>query len=234
MTKSSRKCWKLRNKIPKWRWKFIFLHEKTMFLFKYGYRSKYTEYGTIFQKNHILPSNFFSSSNMFFIRLFLGKTWKKIGCHRACFLINCRERWTWFWYVCMHVCMYVCMKGSDPSPDTVSFMQLESRRAAPQASQPPSKASARTFNSTTRRPRSGNPQQTSGWRTFFCFSCFLRPDEEAVRRFAAFLLRIKSFRSAKAAHLCSFHASGRTAAILDVAINVIRKKGCVVQNEGIT
>ena len=109
MTKSSRKCWKLRNKIPKWRWKFIFLHEKTMFLFKYGYRSKYTEYGTIFQKNHILPSNFFSSSNMFFIRLFLGKTWKKIGCHRACFLINCRERWTWFWYVCMHVCMYACM-----------------------------------------------------------------------------------------------------------------------------
>ena len=65
-------------------------------------------------------------------------------------------------HVCMHVCMYVCMKGSDPSPDTVSFMQLESRRAAPQASQPPSKASARTFNSTTRRPRSGNPQQTSG------------------------------------------------------------------------
>ena len=62
----------------------------------------------------------------------------------------------------MHVCMYVCMKGSDPSPDTVSFMQLESRKAAPQASQPPSKASAGTFNSTTRRPRSGNPQQTSG------------------------------------------------------------------------
>ena len=69
---------------------------------------------------------------------------------------------------------------------------------------------------------------------FFVFLVFLRPDEEAVRRFAAFLLRIKSFRSAKAAHLCSFHASGRTAAILDVAINVIRKKGCVVQNEGIT
>ena len=33
---------------------------------------------------------------MFFIRLFLANTRKKIGCHRACFLTNCRERWTQF------------------------------------------------------------------------------------------------------------------------------------------
>ena len=86
------------------------------------------------------------------------------------------------------------MYSSDPSPDTVSFMQLESRRAAPQASQPPSKASARTFNSTTRRPRSGNPLQTADRsRTLFSFSCFLRADQEAVSRFAAFLLQIKAF-----------------------------------------
>ena len=40
---------------------------------------KYTQLGTIFQKkNHVLLSNFFSSSNMFFIRLFLANTWKKI------------------------------------------------------------------------------------------------------------------------------------------------------------
>ena len=40
---------------------------------------KYTQLGTIFQKkkNHVLLSNFFSSSNMFFIRLFLANTWKK-------------------------------------------------------------------------------------------------------------------------------------------------------------
>ena len=45
---------------------------------------KYTQLGTIFQKkNHVLLSNFFSSSNMFFIRLFLVNTWKKIGGHRA-------------------------------------------------------------------------------------------------------------------------------------------------------
>ena len=39
---------------------------------------KYNQLGTIFQKkNHVLLSNFFSSSNMFFIRLFLANTWKK-------------------------------------------------------------------------------------------------------------------------------------------------------------
>ena len=35
---------------------------------------KYTQLGTIFQKNHVLLSNFFSSSNMFFIRLSLANT----------------------------------------------------------------------------------------------------------------------------------------------------------------
>ena len=40
---------------------------------------KYTQLGTIFQKkkNHVLISNFFSSSNMFFIRLFLANTRNK-------------------------------------------------------------------------------------------------------------------------------------------------------------
>ena len=44
------------------------------------------------KKNHVLLSNFFFSSNMFFIRLFLANTWKKIWCHRACSLTDCRER----------------------------------------------------------------------------------------------------------------------------------------------
>jgi len=34
--------------------------------------SKYTQLGTIFPKNRVPLSNFFSSSNMFFIRLFLA------------------------------------------------------------------------------------------------------------------------------------------------------------------
>ena len=39
---------------------------------------KYTQLGTIFQKkNRVLLSNFFSSSKMFFIRLYLANTWKK-------------------------------------------------------------------------------------------------------------------------------------------------------------
>ena len=35
---------------------------------------KYTQLGTIFQKNHVLLSNFFSSSHMLFITLFLANT----------------------------------------------------------------------------------------------------------------------------------------------------------------
>ena len=127
------------------------------------------------------------------------------------------------------------MYSSDPSPDTVSFMQLESRRAAPQASQPPSKASGRTFNSTTQqRPRSGNPLQTSRSRTLFSFSCSLRADQEAVSRFAAFLLWIKAFALQKRLLSVLFTQAVRTAAILNVAINVMRRKGCAVQNKGIT
>ena len=48
------------------------------------------------KKNHVLLSKFFSFSNMFFIRLSLANARKKIGCHPACFLTNCRERWTKF------------------------------------------------------------------------------------------------------------------------------------------
>ena len=38
---------------------------------------KYTQLGTIFQKNHVLLSNVFSSSNMFFITLLLANTCRK-------------------------------------------------------------------------------------------------------------------------------------------------------------
>ena len=42
-----------------------------------------TSRGLFSKKNNVLLSNFFSSSNMFFIRLFLVNTWKKFGGHRA-------------------------------------------------------------------------------------------------------------------------------------------------------
>ena len=45
---------------------------------------KYTQLGTIFQKKSCSSIKLFSSSNMFFIRLFLADTWKKkIGSYRA-------------------------------------------------------------------------------------------------------------------------------------------------------
>ena len=41
-------------------------------------KPKYTQLGTIFQKKfHVLLSNFFSASYMFFITLFLANTWRK-------------------------------------------------------------------------------------------------------------------------------------------------------------
>ena len=106
------------------------------------------------------------------------------------------------------------MYSSDPRPDTVSLMQLESRRAVPQASQPPSKASARTFN----RPRSEKPLQTSGSRTFFYFSCFSMADKEAVSRSAALLLRIKALALRKWPFFVLFALAEKTAAMLDVAM----------------
>ena len=112
-------------------------------------------------------------------------------------------------------------------------MQSESRRAAPQASQPPSKASARTFNSTTLRPRSENSLRTSGSGAFFSFSSFSIPDQKAVSRFAAFLLRMKALAPQKRPLFVLLVLAGRTAAILDVAM-LLRRRGCAVQNKGIT
>ena len=44
---------------------------------------KYTQLGTISPQKRVPLSNFFSSSNMFFFRLFLANTWQKnIGGHR--------------------------------------------------------------------------------------------------------------------------------------------------------
>ena len=97
-------------------------------------------------------------------------------------------------------------------------MQSESRRAAPQASQPPSKAAARTFNSTTLRLRSENSLRTSGSGAFFLFSSFSIPDHEAVSRFAAFLLRMKALAPQKRPLFVLLVLAGRTAAILDVAM----------------
>ena len=83
---------------------------------------------------------------------------------------------------------------TDPRPDTGSLMQLESRRAVPQSSQPhnPKPQPGHFSNSTSRRLRSEKPLQTSESRTRLSFSCFSIANQEAVSRSAALLMRIKA------------------------------------------
>ena len=82
-----------------WLWGYCTFSHSSVVSLKSSLWPKYTKYETISPppKNNVLPSNFFSSSNMFFIRLFLANTWEKIAGHRACFFTNCCEKWTWLW-----------------------------------------------------------------------------------------------------------------------------------------
>ena len=99
-------------------------------------------------------------------------------------------------------------------------MQLESRRAVPQSSQPhnPKPQPGHFSNSTTRRLQSEKPLQTSESRTCLSFSCFSIANQEAVSRSAALLLRIKALALQKRPLFVLFALVGRTAAILDVAM----------------
>ena len=81
-------------------------------------------------------------------------------------------------------------------------------------------------NSTTGRPRSEKPLQTSGSRTFLSFSSFSIANQEAVTRSAALLLR-------KAALACSFCATVKNRRHLGCR-NVIRSRECAVQNKRIS
>ena len=111
------------------------------------------------------------------------------------------------------------MYSSDPRTDTGSLMQLESRGAVPQASQPPIIQSlSQDILIIPRQPRSEKPLQTSGSRTFLSFSCFSIAKQVAVSRSAALLLRIKALALQKRPLFVLFALAGRTAAILDVAM----------------
>ena len=50
-----------------WLWEYCTFSVSSVVSLKSSPWPKYTKYGTIFQKNHVLLSNFFSFSNMFFI-----------------------------------------------------------------------------------------------------------------------------------------------------------------------
>ena len=117
--------------------------------------------------------------------------------------------------------------SSDPRPDTGSLMQLESRRAVPQASQPhnPKPQPGHFNNSTTRRPRNEKPPQSSGSRTFLSFPCFSIADQEAVSLSAALLLRIKDLALHKRPlFVCASEKNRRHLG----CHNVMRSRGCAV------
>ena len=88
-------------------------------------------------------------------------------------------------------------------------------------------------NSTTRRPRSEKPLQTSGSRTFLSFSCFSIANQETVSRSASLLVRIKALALQKRAFFVQFRASGKNRRHLGCP-NIMRSRGCAVQNKGIT
>ena len=125
--------------------------------------------------------------------------------------------------------------SSDPGPETGSLIQLQSRRAVPQASKAPqSKASARTFlqfhNSTAAK-----------WKTTAEFGIthisfiFLFFDSRpgSCQPICGIIIANKNCSSAKAALVCSFRASGKNRRHLGCH-NVMRSRGCAVQKKGIT
>ena len=107
------------------------------------------------------------------------------------------------------------MYSSDPRPDSGSSMQLSHRLQSPHSKPQPGNFN----NSTTRRPRSKKPLQTSGSSTFLSRFCFSITSQEAVSRSAALLLLpIKALALQKRPLFVIFEMAERTAAILDVAI----------------
>ena len=65
-----------------WLGEYFTFSDSSVVNLKSSSRPKYTQLGTIFQKNHVLLSNFFPSY-MFFITVFLANTWKKNRGYRA-------------------------------------------------------------------------------------------------------------------------------------------------------
>ena len=115
-------------------------------------------------------------------------------------------------------------------------MQLESRRAVPQASQPPIIQSLKPGhfnNSTTRRPRSEKP--TADFEITHNSFIFLFFDSKTgiCQPICGIIIENKTFTSAKAALVCSFCARRKNCCHLGCG-NVMRSRGCAMENKGIT
>ena len=76
-------------------WGFCTFTDSSVVSLKSSPQSKYTKCGTIFQKKIMFYyQNFFQTCSL--LDCAQQMPFQKIGCHRACFLTNCRERWTQF------------------------------------------------------------------------------------------------------------------------------------------
>ena len=102
------------------------------------------------------------------------------------------------------------MYSSDPRPDTDSFMQLESRRAVPQASQPPIIQSL--SQDILIIPQLDGSEVKNHYRLrdhAHFFFLFFDSKPGGCQPICGIIIANKSFSSAKAALVCSFRASGR-------------------------
>ena len=123
--------------------------------------------------------------------------------------------------------------SSDPRPDTDSLMQLESRRAVPQASQPPIIQSV--SQDILIIPQLDGREVKNHCRLrdhdhFFIF-LFFDTKLESCQPICGIIIANKSFSSAKAALVCSFRASGKNRRHLGCG-NVMHSRGVRSTKQG--
>ena len=126
-------------------------------------------------------------------------------------------------FVAPHLEFEQHMHSSHPRPDTVSLTQLESRGVCPTGFAAPIKSLNQDifkFNSTTVRPRSEKPLQTSASRNFFFISLVFNNRPGSCQAICGIIIVNKRFSSTKAALtlFVLFALAGIIAAILDVAM----------------
>ena len=125
------------------------------------------------------------------------------------------------------------MYSSDPGPGTGSLMQLESRRAVPQASQPPASLSQDILINPQLDGREVKTTADFGVTHISFIFLFFDSKPGSCQPICGIIRANKSFSSAKAALFCSFRASGKNRRHLGCG-SVMRSSGCAVQNKGIT
>ena len=127
------------------------------------------------------------------------------------------------------------MYSSDPRPDTGLLMQLESRRAVPQALQLPIIQSLSQDILIIPQLDGREVKNTADFGITHISFIFLFFDSKpgSCQPICGIIIANKSFSSAKAAFVRSFRPSGKNRRHLGCSI-VMRRRGYAVQNKGIT